>query len=268
MEGLKLWLRWRLWLGLLITLLPGILFLMISFYAGRSVVPVQVVIWPGGLTSMLAFANGYFAGAGYVAYFFAIITTLMISQEYSWRTMQLWLSRGASRPLLLTAKFALALLCLLVTGIAFSLVGSMVALIQAYQLNGGVTIQGSEIGVVLLNTLRTTYGVLPYVALAFLLAVAGRSLMTVIALPLYMIVIELPLNIFLPMFGMGKLVSYLPVGLAQTLNYQNYVTAHMNTQGLSGSEGDPSVALILIPVYTVVFFGAALWIFQRQDLNS
>src|SRR5947209_854360 len=138
MESDKLFRRRMLWLGLIISLIPGMIFFFVSFYIGRQTIPPSFLIWPGGIASMLAWANGFTGGTGYAVYLLAIVLGLLTAQEYSWRTMQLWLSNGVPRPLLMGAKFVLALVATLLTSIAFFLVGTILSLIFAYQLHGSV----------------------------------------------------------------------------------------------------------------------------------
>lgn len=271
MESDKLFRRRIFWLGLIIALLPGMIFFFVSFYVARQTIPPSSVIWPGGIASMMAWANGYAGGTGYAVYLLAIVLGLVMAQEYSWRTMQLWLSNGVPRPLLLAAKFVLALVATLLTSLAFFLVGTILSLIFAYQLHGGVSVHVGEVALAFLSTLRTAYGMLPYVALAFLFIVVFRTPAAVGGVPLFMLAVELPLSFILPALGSGfaHVAQYLPIGLAQAMSRQNYADAHLPVQALGGGgQVSPLVATIVIAVYTVVLFGMAQWMFQRQDLAN
>jgi len=271
MESDKLFRRRMFWIGLIIALLPGMIFFFVSFYVGRQTVSPSFVTWPGGIASMLAWANGFSGGTGYAVYLLAIVLGLVTAQEYSWRTMQLWLSNGVSRPLLLGAKFVLGLVATLIVSLAFLLVGTILSLIFAYQLHGGISVHAGDIALALLSTLRTGYGMLPYVALAFLLIVVFRTPAAVGGVPLFMLAVELPLSLILPALGSGfaHVAQYLPVGLAQTMSMQNYSDAHLAAQALDGSgHASPLAATIGIAIYTLVLFGIALWMFQRQDLAN
>ncbi len=269
MESDKLFLRRMLWLGLIIALIPGLIFFFVSFYVGRQTISPIILIWPGGIATMMAWANGYFGGTGYAVYLLAIVIGLVTAQEYSWRTMQVWLSHGISRPLLLSAKFVIALTATLFVSLAFLLVGTILSLVFAYQLHGSVSIHFGDTAFALLSMLRTAYGMLPYVALAFLLIVMFRSTAAIVGVPVFMLGVELPLSFILPALGsnFAHVEQYLPIGLAQTMSAQNYDAAHLVTQTLGGGgQANPLVAALVIAVYTLVFFGMALWIFQRQDL--
>jgi len=271
LESNKFFHRRMLWIGLIIALIPGLIFFFVSFYAGRQVIAPTALIWPGGIATMMAWANGYSGGTGYAVYLLAIVIGLVTAQEYSWRTMQLWLSHGVSRPLLLSVKFVIALAATLVVSLVFLLVGSILSLIFAYQLHGGVSIHFGDVALALLSTLRTAYGMLPYVALAVLLVVVFRTPAAVGGVPLFMLGIELPLSFILPVLGrnFARVTQYLPIGLAQTMSAQNYTAAHLLVQTLGGGgQANPLVAATCIAIYTLVFFGLALWIFQRQDLAN
>jgi len=271
LESDKLFRRRMLWIGLIITLIPGLIFFFVSFYAGRQVISPTSLIWPGGIASMMAWANGYTGGTGYAVYLLAIVIGLVTAQEYSWRTMQLWLSHGVSRTLLLSAKFVMALAATLLVSLVFLLIGSILSIVFAYQLHGSVSVHFGDVVLALLSTLRTAYGMLPYVALAFLLIVVFRATAAIACVPIFMLGIELPLSFLLPALGHGfaRVAQYLPIGLAQTMSAQNYTAAHLTVQMLGGGgQANPLVAAICIAIYTLVFFGLALWIFQRQDLAN
>src|SRR5579872_741368 len=272
LESDKVFRRLLLWVGLVIALAPMIIFLFIAFNAGRGVIPTNVLIWPGGIATVLAFANGYFPGVGYGVYLLAVVIGMVTAQEYSWRTMQLWLSHGIARPLLLGMKFLLALLVVMLIVLAFFLVGGIISIVFAYQLQGTVDFSHVDVLQLLLSYLRTVYGMLPYAALTLLMVVVTRSAAAAIGgLVLFMLAIELPLSLLLPLLGTnyGRIAQYLPAGLAQTMNIQNDIAAKMVVQTLvSSGQPSPLAAVICIAAYTLLFFGIALWIFQHQNLTN
>src|SRR2546423_1005181 len=128
LESDKVFRRLLLWVGLVIALAPMVIFLLIAFNAGRGVIPTKVLIWPGGVVTALAYANGYLPGLGYGVYLLAVVIGMITAQEYSWRTMQLWLSHGIARPLLLGVKLVLSLSVVLLITLAFFLVGGIISL--------------------------------------------------------------------------------------------------------------------------------------------
>lgn len=270
MESAKVFGRRLLWIGLVFAIAPMVFAFIGLFNLDHST--ARYWLWPGGLTSALAFANGYSPGYGYAAYLIAVVVGVVTAQEYSWRTMQLWLSHGIPRPLLLLAKFVLALASVLLIVLAFLLVGSVVAIILTLLSHGAAQSDPIDIGALLLSYLRTCYGILPYVALTFLLVVATRSAAVAIGgLVLFMLAIELPLTALLPLLGKGfaQAAQFLPAGLAQSMNQQNYTAAHLTvTTFVSAGRPDPLIAALCIAAYTLVLLSVSLWIFRRQNLTN
>jgi ABC-2 type transport system permease protein len=224
MEGDKVLRRRLLWIGLMIAVLPMVIAFISIFNVDKGSPLSRYWDWPGGLISALSFANGYSPGVGYATYLLAAVVGVVTAQEYSWRTLQLWLSHGISRPLLLLAKFVLALATVLLTTLAFLLVGALVSIILTSQLHGGTPNASLDSASLLLSYLRTCYGLLPYVALTFLFVVVSRSAAVAISgLILFMLAIELPLTLLLPLLGksFAQVAQFFPAGLAQTMNQQN-----------------------------------------------
>jgi ABC-type transport system involved in multi-copper enzyme maturation permease subunit len=266
MESDKIFRRRLLWIGLIIAITP----MVIAFIAFLHFTPAKYWIWPGGMTSALAFANGFSPGYGYGAYLVAVVVGVMTAQEYSWHTMQLWLSHGIPRSLLLLAKFTMSLLTVLVVVLAFTLVGAITSIALAHWVHGSSV--SLNIISLLMSYLRTCYGILPYVGLTFLLVVLTRSAATAVTgIVLFMLAIELPLTLLLPVLGenYAHIAQYLPASLAQTLNDQNYNAAHLTTTTfISAGHASPTSAAICIAVYTLILLGISLWVFQRQNLTN
>ncbi len=271
MESAKVFNRRLIWVGLIITLIPVIIAFLAFFNLGHSASSIRYWVWAGGLTSSLAFADGYSPGYGYAVYLLAVVIGLVTAQEYSWRTMQLWLSHGLLRSLLLLAKFVLAVIAALVITLIFLLAGGVLSLIlnTLPHVNAATNL---NVLALLISVLRTCYGMLPYIALTFLLVVVSRSAAVSIGgLILFMLAIELPLTVLLPLLGKNYAViaQFLPAGLAQTMNQQNYTAVHLALPTfISAGQTDPGIAAICIAVYTIILFGLALRIFQRQNMAS
>lgn len=104
-----------------------------------------------------------------------------------------------------------------------------------YQPHGGPNSASLDVVSLLLSYLRTCYGMLPYAALTFLLVVVSRSAVVAVSgLILFMLAIELPLTALLPLLGKNyaQVAQFLPAGLAQAMNQQNYAAAHLPTTTL------------------------------------
>jgi ABC-2 type transport system permease protein len=85
----------------------------------------------------------------------------------------------------------------------------------------------------------------------------------------FLAVVESALSNILPLLGQNfaRIAQYLPSGLSNTLNSQNYALAKIAVPH-SALQPSPLVAIIGIALYTLVFCGIALWVFQRQDLTN
>jgi ABC-type transport system involved in multi-copper enzyme maturation permease subunit len=269
LESDKLFKRRLPWIGLVIALLPMIVF----FILGQATTSTKTYwTWPGGLITSLAFANGYSPGYGYATYLLAVIVGVSLAQEYSWRTLHLWLSHGVPRPLLLLAKCLLALVTVLLVTLAFLLIGGLLSVILSLVTQQSASGVSLNAGTLLLSCLRTCYGILPYAALAFLLVVLSRSAAVAIAgVILFMLALELPLTGILPLLNknLSLVGQLLPAGLAQSMNGQNYAAAHIAMPTLvSSGQISPGVAALLIALYTVVLIALSFWLFLRQDLTN
>ena len=243
------------------------------FFAFRGNVPpsgTQFLYWPHGLIFALGYAAGYASWASYGTYFLIIVIGVLMAQEYSWRTLNLWLSHGVPRPLLLATKFVLSLVpALLIVFVCLLTVGGLSALFSVL-VHGSVNTHDVDYAQLALSYLRTTYAMLPYAALTFLLAVVSRS--TVVAVGgglVFVAVVETTLINTLPLLGQNfaRVVQYLPSGLATALNSQNLAIAKVAVTHNALQPG-PVVAIIGTAVYTLLFCGIALWVFQRQDLTN
>ncbi|HEY0755467.1 MAG TPA: ABC transporter permease [Ktedonobacteraceae bacterium] len=272
MESAKVFRRRLLWIGLPMALIPMVIAFISFFNLNHSASFSRYWVLPGGFTSALAFANGYSPGFGYAVYLLAVVVGVVTAQEYSWRTMQLWLSHGIPRTSLLLAKFVLSTAGILLTTLAFLLIGGLISLILTYQPHGGTNGDAFDSATLFLSYLRTCYAMLPYVSLTFLLVVLSRSAAVAISgLVLFMLALELPLTALLPLMGKGGALAaqFLPAGLAQSMNQQNYTAAHLTvTTLISAGHIAPLAAAACIALYTLTFFGSALWIFQRQNLTN
>ncbi|MEJ2359786.1 MAG: ABC transporter permease subunit, partial [Deinococcales bacterium] len=177
----------------------------------------------------------------------AALVGAALGQEYQWRTLPLWLSRGAARAPLLLARFLAALPALvlvalvpLAVGLAFSL-GDLEAALTASHLT---------LPTVGLVVLAMAFATLPYVALGLALAVVRRTAVAPVAGVLLLALLVEPV--------VGQIVpwiaAYLPSALAANL--------------LAGGGVGRLAAALLIALYTAVLFSLAAVLFRRQDLTG
>jgi ABC-type transport system involved in multi-copper enzyme maturation permease subunit len=239
--------------------------------AGSQAQLSDSLTWPGALTNVLNFVGGNVLGGLLLITFVGAVT----AQEYSWRTLHLWLSRGTPRPGLLAAKFTALLLPILLVVLVALLSGALVSGVFTVLLEGGLPLDQINIAHLALSLLRTAYTLLPYAALTFLLAIATRS--SVVAIGGGLAYSLLGEGLILQMLGLlgggvSKILAYLPAGLANSLMNLNMPAAQVQAQG--GGLGmqvellPPGPAAIGIAAWTLSFFGLALWIFRRQDISN
>jgi ABC-type transport system involved in multi-copper enzyme maturation permease subunit len=268
-----LWVELGILVGLLF-LIQGLLYATLNLNLGQQTVSsqeraqmMQSITWPGSLMTALELVAGSALGGMLLVVMAAAVT----AQEYTWRTFHLWLSRGVPRSKLLLAKFTALLLpaFLIVTTGVLSVAG--VTAIVTLQESGLLPLESIHYGQLFLSLVRTTYSLLPYAALAFLLAVATRSTVVSVAAGLaYPLVAEGLLIQLLNLAGgnLSRLAYYLPASLASSLTSLN--------QSLIKGVTDPAQAIpaglaplpaaIGIAVWTVLLVGLSIWLFRRQDL--
>ena len=282
LEQQKLFKRALLWvelalLALLVLVLHIALYVTVQLRpAGAGANPEMIamvrqsLLWPKALINVLGFA----AGNGLGGLVVIVLVGAAVAQEYTWRTLHLWLSHGVPRARLLTAKFAALLVPLLLVVLAPLVAGGAVTAYFTYQQTGGLNLAEVNGLHLALSTLRTAYTLLPYAALTFLLAVVSRS--TVVAIGggvAYALLVE---SILVQLLALGsktvaRLAQYLPGMLAAGLLQLNRPTAEV-TVGLNAGSGPqlpgPVWAAVGIALYTLAFFGLAVWAFRRQDLTG
>lgn len=255
------------WISLVILAL-FLIVCSIIFFSVQGTLPRQFLIWPGSLIYALNNAIGFTSWSSYGTYVLVILTGVIMAQEYSWRTIQLWISRGISRTAFLGSRFILIILCALAIVLTCLLAVGGVTIILSLVATSSVSTQNLDILQVLLSLLRTTFSMLPYAALTLLLAVASRSAVVAVGGGLAFIAIgETTLSMLLPTLGhpFAVLAKFLPTNLAISLNSTNYALAKLPT-AQTPLQLDPLIASIGIATYTLIFAGLALIIFRRQDL--
>lgn len=227
--------------------------------------------WPVALLEMLNVT------AGNLLMGMAIITVVgaMTAQEYRWRTVHLWLSRGASNGQFLVAKLvglAPVLIVLLLTPL---LVGSLVSAYFTTQLiPGSLPWQRIDAIALLASWGRMAFTALPYVALTVLLAVTTRSAVATVGAGIgYLILLEQIAGNLLRRAGEtpGWVSACLPGRMVDSLVAANAVGASATYVGEYGPGHyllDPALASIGLGLYTIVFLGLAWWVLHRQDLAA
>ena len=278
-EQKKLTRRKILWLELAIVAAAAVFIPLVIYLAsqgdgsGNLVVttdgPVDdMFTWPSALNLGIGLASG----GGLGGLLIVILIGTLTAQEYGWRTMQLWLSNGISRPVLLLAKFAIVLLPALLFVLAPFVTGALTTAVFTQNLQGSLPFAEVDWWQAALSILRTAYTLLPYAALTFLLAVASRSTVVAVGGGLaYTLLIEGVLMQLLGLVGgtWAKIGQYLPAGLSNSLASLNRVSSQTSSDLVTQADGlSMETAVIGIALYTLLFVGLAVLAFRRQDLSG
>ncbi|MCL4263188.1 MAG: ABC transporter permease subunit [Anaerolineae bacterium] len=227
-----------------------------------------LLTWPMSFLQILSVAGSW------GSFLLIVLSGALTAQEYGWRSFQLWLSRGVPRWSVMVAKFtAVTLAAVLLVGTAVLLGGLLTGILSAVYLPE-IPFTAVNWGYLALSVLAVTYSLLPYAALAMLLAVASRSTALTIGGGLAFVTLVEPLAMqLLPMLGDGgaALVRYFPAAVAQVAN-NHFITQIVNdTASASATTTGPMMpiaAVLLLGVYTVAALGTAVALFQRQELGG
>ena len=278
-EHKKLTRRKILWIELAVMAAAAVFIPLVIYLASQSdgsgnlVIttdgPVEEMIaWPLALRLGIDLASG----GGLGGLLIVILIGTLTAQEYGWRTMQLWLSNGISRPVLLLAKFTAVLLPSLLLVLAPFVAGALTTAVFTQNLQGSLPFAQVDWWQAALSIGRTAFTLLPYAALTFFLAVISRSTVVAIGGGLaYAMLIEGVLVQLLTFVGgtWAKIGQYLPAGLSNSLAALNRVSASSGTGLVTQAEGvSMATAVPGIALYTLLFVGLAIFAFRRQDLGG
>ena len=276
-EHTKIFKRSILWielalLALVVTALYIVLYTILLEGSSGEMSPEAIegsLTWPTGLTGALSFA----AGPNLGGLLMIVLVGAFVAQEYTWGTLQLWLSRGIPRQLFLSAKFFALLLPAMLIVLTPLLAGGLISAAFSLHFLGGIPFEQVAWGQLGLKALLFAYSLLPYAALTFFLAVAGRSTVLSIGGGLaYALLIEGIAVQLIGAFGgiWGEMGRYLPGGLARgLLSINSGITVEVNDSSIAAVQYlEPGPAALGIALYILLFVTASLLIFQRQDLSA
>jgi ABC-2 type transport system permease protein len=209
-----------------------------------------------------------------------VLAASVVGTEYGWGTVRQALARGQTRTQYLTTKLlGIAVLSVVGLLLAFAL-GIIFAAIVNSLADRPITLNlpgedGLSLADVALMALRTAHGILPYVLLAFCLAVVGRSTTLGVAGVLaYMMVEAMALGILGGIGGVAAEARAYSIGhnvsalLAANRIGPYYFSWTGRTTSVAAELPDVGVAVLVLTLYCVVFLGIAYWVFQRRDLGS
>jgi len=289
-ELLKLRKRWLTWIVLLILvssaiILPGMLLAILKMgdrLPGAQPMPPaiaaqleQALLLPNGVGSLLSLIGG---SNGIGMLLFVILAGVSVGNEYTWKTVRAALVRGRSRwDFLLTKLVAI----LLLVGVSFLLtmaVGLPYLGLLTVASRGRLDLSfltASFVGEVLLGVLRTGYALVPYILLAMLLSVIGRSPWIGVGVTLaYALLVEGMALQLLAMVGRpwSQLYRFSLGG-----NVAGLMAANPGGQALAGGGLEGMDALLNLPsanqaalvlaLYSLLFLVGMLVAFRRQEIT-
>jgi|WetSurMetagenome_2_1015567.scaffolds.fasta_scaffold17209_5 ABC-2 type transport system permease protein len=195
-----------------------------------------------------------------------------MGSEYSWNTIRPYLLCSESRLKMFTAKLITAGI-FIITGMIIGvftavLLGALFTAIRGFswELSSGTV---SFIGRELLTFTRTLYVMLPYILLAFLFTVLGRSTAAGIGFGIGASVLESIITGLLSMTHgwLAKIPQYLLSTNIQTINALSQSSLKL-TMGTNTQITSTPHAFIVLAIYCVVFIAVSFIIFQKRDVTG
>ncbi len=204
-----------------------------------------------------------------------VLAASMMGNEYNWRTIRTMLISSESRSKLIAAK--------LMTVVVYVLIGLVIAMAAGFLMSllttaiGGYKFDfsfftGSYAWDQFLQFWRTFYIMMPYVLLAFLFAVVGRSAMPGIAVGIGVFFLEGIITALMRTAGgwVANIPDYLINANFAAINRLNDLPGQVGGAfGGGGGNSLPSVthAAITLAIYIVVFVAAAFYTFNKRDVT-
>lgn len=250
-----------LWIGLL-----GLLLLLALFvFVHHSQIKYGFIPAEGGLESDLL--NGLALYNWISGLIYAVTASVIAAYDYPERTLQLWLTRGLPRPILLLARLTVILFFGALM-IAFSLGATLgLAALSRTLFFGSVNMAHFNAAALLPIFLRTFWSALPYLALTVLLAVLSRSpFFAAGAMIFYADIVERLALLLSDRYP--ALTRFLPGQLALVLQAHNFALDRTAQPILDPHWMNEPQAILSIGVIFLVVCGLTFIIFSRQDLGG
>jgi ABC-2 type transport system permease protein len=245
-------------------LLLGIAFLLTALVYGGFVVGSRVTSGQDrlDLSEVLMFSQltdfGLAIGLGFFGSVMVIIVAAgMMGNEYSWNTLRPLTARARSRTGLLMAKIITAVLYSALFMLVLAALIGVLSLISSAIAGIDSGFSSDSVVDALKFTGKVVIANLPYVAFAFMLATIARSNAAGIAGALGLSFIEQPILELLKLASdvFDRIEDY---GISYNLNQ------------LMFPNGDVDIVrpIVILLIYTVLFFGIAHYVFLRRDVTS
>ena len=224
-----------------------------------------------GLPLAIPFAMTMLASFGTVLA--VVLMASSIGNEYNWRTIRTVLISSESRAKLLVAKLVAAAVYILigmVIGLAVGFVMSLITTaIGRYKFDFSFA-TGQYFWDQFLQFWRTFFIMLPYVLMAFLFGIVGRSAMPGIAVGVGVFFLEPIISALMSLAG--GWVSHIPDYLIRS-NFSVIDSLNKLPGGIggafSGNGQTVSVthAAVTLAIYIVVFIVIAFYLFRKRDVT-
>ncbi|MFN8556148.1 MAG: ABC transporter permease [Dehalococcoidia bacterium] len=220
-----------------------------------------------GLGSVVPFGLNIVQNVGTILV--VILAASMMGTEFGWGTVRTLLPRSAGRAAFLTAK--LVTLCLFVAlvvlvGFVVALAGgSLVTVVERLD----TPLPANFVAHLGGSVLRTMYVMLPYGALAFMLAVLTRGTAAGIGAAMAIRFLEEPILMILALAG--DRLAWLPNAL---LSRNTGALMRLNSPDAGRFDFspiatlDPWPAAGVLALYTAGFIAIAFWRFQQRDITG
>ena len=227
--------------------------------------------WPQGFLGGLAFAGGNGLG-GLLA---VVLAAALGGQEYTWRTVHLWLSRGVGRTAYLLSKATVLSVALLLLALTAFLAGAAATGAYTLHTSGSLPWHALPWGKAAVGVLAATLSLAPYAALTLLIAILTRSTLAAVGLGVgYNLLVENMAAKVLMLVSphAGRIPRYLPAMLGQSL-LQSAAPGSEVSVGVSGASGSiallsPTTAALLLAAYTLAALAPTWWAFRHQDISA
>src|SRR3990172_6738479 len=231
-----------------------------------------------GLPTAIPFALSLLSSFGTVLA--VILTASSMGSEYGWGTIRTFLICSESRLKFLGAKLIAAIIMILVGMVIGVAAGFMMSLITTAI--GGYAFDfsfatGSYLWAQFLQFWRTFFVIIPYVLLAFLLAIVAKSAGPGIGLGICVYFLESIITLVMRLAGgwIAQIPNYLLnanvsaiTALAQLP--PGFMSGPGGGGGLGLSESLPGVphAFITLTLYSMAFVGIAFYMFRTRDVTG
>ena len=228
-----------------------------------------------GLPLALPFALSILASFG--SALAVILIASLVGNEYNWRTIRTILICSEGRLRLLGAKLIAASILVLIgmvvgvaTGFAMSLITTAIG---GYAFDFSFA-TGGYLWDQFLQFWRTFYVIMPYMLLAFLFAVVGRSAMPGIALGIGVYFLESVVTLFMGLAGgwIARVPDYL---LAANVRAITSLADLPQGFGAGMGAGNTSIptpsaphAFVILGVYSLAFIALAFYLFRKRDVTG